>query len=67
MFGKPSIYDYNFTKKQNHDYHQWGDIREKSEKEKIKKNLSGLISMKIPNTYDILNKEQHYFEKWFRE
>jgi hypothetical protein len=67
MFGKPSIHDYDLTKKQNDHYHKWKDIQEKSEIEKIKKNPGRLISMKMHNIFDILGKEQRYFEKWLKK
>jgi hypothetical protein len=37
MFGKPSIYNYDLTKKQKDNYQKWRDIQEKNEIEKAKK------------------------------
>jgi hypothetical protein len=58
MFGKPSIYNYDLTKKQNDNYQKWRDKQEKNEIEKVKKNQGMLISIKMPDIFDILGKEQ---------
>jgi hypothetical protein len=57
MFGTLSIYDYDLTQKQNHDYHKLKDVKEKCKVEKIKKNPGRLIDIKALGIHNIFEKE----------